>query len=171
MYDIQKLPNPPGSAGYKFALLPVTLNNTAAIPPGTLAWTTDQNLCVWNGAVWSPVGGSVSGSPSWAIAIAAIFATTVNDANPAGWSSAIARIQATPASGGSTLNGLVATGFSDGQSILFVNESSTDVFTFSSLSSACATVTDRFNCPALGVGLSANSSVQITRDNGYWTFS
>ena len=140
------------------------------IPIGAFAYTSDQGPVWWSGAAWVGVS-SASGSPSWSAKIAATFATTVNDANPVGWGPTVARIQATPASGGSTLNGLVSAGFTDGQTVMFINESTTDIFTFTSLSSACTTVADRFFCPLLGVALAAYSSVQVTRDNGYWTFS
>lgn len=114
-----------------------------------------------------PVGGG--GAPAYGSVIAATFATTVNDANPAGWGPTIARIQATPASGGSTINGWTSAGFADGQSVLFINESTTDVFTFASLSSSCAVVADRFFCSTLGIGVATyGDNVLLIRDNGYW---
>lgn len=53
------LPNPPGTPGYTFNTLPTTINNTAAIKAATLAWTTDQGMCVWSGTVWNPRGRAV----------------------------------------------------------------------------------------------------------------
>jgi hypothetical protein len=102
-------------------------------------------------------------------AIAATFATTVNDANPTGWGSTIARIQGTPASGGSTLNGLVSTGFVDGQSAWFINESAIDIFIFNNKNGA-SQAADQFFCPgATAVTLDVQAKVLMVRDNGYWT--
>lgn len=125
----------------------------------------------------NPGPASVSGNPNtvgsgasaYAASLIATFATTVSDASPVGWGSTIARIQGTPAAGGSTLNGLVSTGFLDGQGVLFINESATDIFTFNNKNGA-APATDQFSCPSGGaVVLGIQAKVLMVRDNGFWT--
>lgn len=63
---------------------------------------------------------------------------SVNDAAPSGWAATKNRLLVTPNSGGSTLTGLDATGFSDGWAVLIANVSATDDLQLSVASSSSA---------------------------------
>ena len=52
--------NPVGGGVFTFATLPSALQMQTEIPL-VLAMTSDQNLCVWNGSVWSTVSSSSGG--------------------------------------------------------------------------------------------------------------
>jgi hypothetical protein len=146
-----------------------TTDGVTSVPAGIEIYFPGSVVSGVGGRATVLIGGSSSGGPAFANKISATFASTVNDANPTGWGPNIARIQATPASGGSTINGLNSTGFVDGQVVLFINESTTDIFTFANLSSSCSTTADQFFCSQLGIGLATyGDSVFLIRDNGYW---
>jgi hypothetical protein len=75
-----------------------------------------------------PIGNTMSSS------VAATLATTQNNYAPTGWGPGINRLRLAAASGGSTITGLSATGFGDGNVVLLRNTSTADSITLSHLS-------------------------------------
>src|SRR5579863_7703178 len=64
---------------YTLATLPVAANMVGQLP-GVLAWTSDQGICVWNGASWEAI--TIGGGPTKAETAAGV--TPVNTALPPG---------------------------------------------------------------------------------------
>jgi hypothetical protein len=127
--DMLRLPGTKLSTSLNNNLL--ITGNQGAIPAGTLAWSSDLGLVVFNGTTWVGVGGSTSGAPSFgSMVTSASPGSTVNNYSPTGFSNLTSTLRLTAASGGTTLTGLSSTGFVQGQSLLIRNMSTTDVLTF-----------------------------------------
>jgi hypothetical protein len=76
----------------------------------------------------------------------ATLATSTNNLAVAGWGPGIDRLRLAAASGGSTLTGLVSTGFADGAPVVLRNTSSTDIITLDHLNGGSAAA-NQFSLP------------------------
>jgi hypothetical protein len=74
-----------------------------------------------------------------------------NNYDPVGWNAGlnINRLQVNVPGGGSTWTGLAASGAVDGQVVMFINDSATDLLTLAH-ESGLSTAANRFRCPGAG---------------------
>ena len=96
----------------------------------------------------------------------------LNDYAPTGWAATKNRLLLMAAGGGSTINGLSATGFADGTSILIVNTSSTDNLLFNNQNGGSLAANRFFNANGGTIALvpQASSLVVLVTSLG-WCFT
>jgi hypothetical protein len=110
-------------------------------------------------------------APTFANSVSAAPATTQNNYAPAGFTSATTRLLLTAAAGDSTITGLLATGFADGQSLLIRNMSSTDQLVFPHLSGSSAATNQFSNSQGQSASLPPLTSAILTYIVNVWAFS
>lgn len=142
-----------------------------SVLPGTLAWTSDIGLVVSNGLTWGAVSSSGGGGGAkFGASISITLAASQDNLNPAGITVGTTnRIIATPAGGGSTVNGFIA--YPDGSSVLWVNPSATDSITFP-YHAGTSTATNQFSTPqGVSAILAPLTNAIITYVTNQWEFA
>jgi hypothetical protein len=137
----------------------------------TLAWTSDIGLVVSNGLTWGAVGTSGSGGGAkFGTSISITLAASQDNLNPAAIVVGTTnRVIATPAGGGSTVNGFIA--YPDGSSVLWVNPSATDSITFP-YHAGTSTAANQFSTPqGVSAILAPLTNAIITYVANQWEFA
>jgi hypothetical protein len=116
-------------------------------------------------------GGGGGGAPVFANIVTATAASSQDNYAPAGFSNTTSFLVITPASGGSTINGLSSTGFINGQSLQIRNGSTTDDLDFPNLAGTSLAANQFANLDNGTVSIGKNGSAILTYYNSQWTFS
>src|ERR1700761_2356789 len=90
------------------------------VPAGSVAFTSDLGPCIFSGSVWQQIASAASGAADFSNAITpGTMSATQNDYSPTGYVAGTTnQLRLTPASGGTTISGINATGVPDGRTIL-----------------------------------------------------
>jgi hypothetical protein len=122
-----------------------------------------------NGSAWVSITGS---APTFGSAVTDLTPGTIqNNYVPTNFNSGTNFLRIYAAAGGTTITGILASGFSAGQTMLIRNISPTDPLIFTHLSSSSNVGNQFSNENAATVQLDPGAASTIVYDSGFWVFT